>query len=188
MYTTDFQLEDVLITSELDTRPSRQRDILAERNGLEQIARSMGFGREAVFQQICQIGLELCNADSAGISVLTDPPENGFTWDALVGRFSPYLHGTAPRHNSPCGVSLDTGRTQLFSHPERIFEWMRSPGIPIVEGLVIPLYKEKRLPYGSIWVMKHEGGAPFTKLEAEIMTVLGGHVSAALQIQGQRAS
>ena len=186
MHASEYLLDDILITSQLDTRPCPIRDLAAERRGLNQIARSMNFGRLAVFEKICEIALELCAADSAGISVLTDPPENGFTWDALVGRFSPYLHGTAPRHNSPCGVTIDTGKTQLFSYPERVFEWMRGPGVPIVEGLVIPLYKEGRQPYGSIWVMKHDNKKPFTKLEAEIMTMLAGHVSAALQIQNQR--
>jgi len=180
-------LADVLITPLLDQRPSSPHDVDAERVGLNAIAASMSEGEEGILQAICELALTRCGAGSSGISVLQEPAEDGFRWDALAGVFAPYLHGRAPRHDSPCGVSIDSGVTQLFAHPERYFAWMRAPGIPIVEGLVVPLFLAGRRPYGSLWVMMHEPGRQFSRADAELMTQLGQHAVTAVQLRQQQA-
>lgn len=179
-------LSDVLITSELSKRPA-VFDYAAGCSSLESLASVMADGKEAILKAVCTLALVCSDAGSAGVSVLLDPEEDGFSWDALAGQFSPYLFGRAPRHDSPCGVSLDTGRTQLFSHPERYFSWMRAPGIPVIEGLVVPLFHGKRRPFGSLWVMTHTAEArKFTSADAELLTRLGDHAAAAIQVSEQR--
>lgn len=186
MQQPDIELADVLITAQLARRSAPHRNAAAEVDGLTCIAASMHEGRDAIFGAICAIALSCCPGGSAGISVLLDPPEEGFRWDALVGRFGPYLHGRAPRHDSPCGVSLDLGAPQLFRHPERYFTWLRGSGIPIIEGLVVPLYLAHREPYGALWVMSHDEGHQFSATDAQLMVLLADHVSAALQLNAQR--
>jgi GAF domain-containing protein len=182
----NLSLSDILITSELSARPAVY-DAAAERTSLESLATVVGDGRESILKAVCALALVCSEAGSAGVSVLLDPEDEGFSWDALAGRFSPYLFGRAPRHDSPCGISLDTGMTQLFSHPERYFGWMRGPGIPIVEGLVVPLFQGKRRPFGSLWVMTHsEEARMFTSADAELLTRLGNHAAAAIQLSDQR--
>jgi len=180
------KLTDILITDELKARERDPRSKEAEHAVLNGVASSMHLEHAQFLSAVAQTALDLCNADSAGVSVLMDVPEQGFTWDALVGRFGPFLNGTAPRHGSPCGVSIDSGEPQLFSHPERLFEWMRGPGIPIVEGLVIPIFSYPGIPYGSLWIMLHEPGRKFTRSHLDIMELLGGHISAAVQLHVQR--
>ena len=64
---------------------------------------------------------------------------------------------------------------------------MRACGIPIAEGLVIPLYGEKRRLFGSLWVMTHNKEArKFTSADAELLTRLGDHAAAALQLSVQQ--
>jgi hypothetical protein len=183
------QLDDIIITDELLTRKSRPVDVFAERRALNTIARRMSYGREAVFDTLCDMALMLCRAGSAGISILdnTDGAE-GFTWEAVAGKLEGHHGGTAPRHHSPCGVTLERRSAQLFSHPERYFEWMQQAALPVVEGLVIPLYKQRREAYGTIWIMLHEEGGLFDKEDARIMTALGGHAAVALQMLDRSAS
>ena len=183
------QLDDIIITGELPTRKSRPVDVFAERRALNTIARRMSYGRGAVFDTLCDMALTLCRADSVGISILenTDGAEC-FTWEAVAGKLEGRHGGKAPRHHSPCGVTLERRAAQLFSHPERYFEWMRQAALPIVEGLVIPLYKQGREAYGTIWILLHEGGGLFDKEDARIMTALGGHASGALQMLDRSAS
>jgi hypothetical protein len=53
--------------------------------------------------------LELCGAQSAGISLLEE--ENGqpiFRWYGVAGEYAPHLWGTTPREFSPCGTVLDS--------------------------------------------------------------------------------
>lgn len=64
---------------------------------------------------------------------------------------------------------------------------MRGPGIPIVEGLVVPLYRGGGQPFGSLWVMTHsEDAREFTSADAELLTRLGNHAAAAIQVFEQR--
>jgi hypothetical protein len=189
--TSTVQLDDIIITDELLARKSRPVDVFAERRALNTIARRMSYGRGAVFDTLCDMALTLCRACSAGISILdhTDGAK-GFTWEAVAGKLEDHVGGKAPRHHSPCGVTLERRAAQLFSHPERCFEWMRQAAVPIVEGLVIPLYKNRieaygtnrKEAYGTIWIMLHEEGRFFDKEDARIMTALGEHASAALQM------
>jgi hypothetical protein len=187
--TSIVQLDDIIITGELPTRKSRPVDIFGERRALNTIARRMSYGRGAVFDALCDMALTLCRAGSAGISILgnTDGAE-GFTWEAMAGKLEGQQGGRAPRHHSPCGVTLERGAAQLFSHPERYFEWMQQAALPVVEGLVIPLYKQRREAYGTIWILLHEEGRFFENEDARIMTALGGHASAALQMLERSAS
>ena len=179
-------LSQVLITAQLALRPPSPRDPAVEAMALARIAHSMEKGRSAVFTAICDMALSLCHCGSAGISVLNDPPSDGFTWEALSGVLAPYQNGRAPRYDSPCGVTVDMGSAQLFAHPERHFRWMSATGVPIAEGLVVPLFAARRMPYGALWVIKHGEGDQFTRSQADIMDLLGGHVSAVLQLQAQR--
>lgn len=176
-------LENTLITSELATRKSRPPDIFAERRALNVVARRMSFGQEAVLQALCELAIELCAADSAGISVLRETDEDSeFSWDAVAGALDGHLGGKAPRHHSPCGVCLALGAPQLFSHPERHFEWMLQASLPVTEGLVIPLFKKDRTPYGTIWILLHDESRAFDSEDVRVMTALGGHAIAALQM------
>jgi len=172
-------LEAVLATAELPARAGSGLDTDAEQRALTRIAASMNAGPRAVLAEICELAMTLCDAQSAGLSVLRDTPAPHFSWDVLAGRFAPFTGGTAPRHDSPCGVALDRRAPQLFRHPEQHFPWKRAAGMPIVEGLVVPLIR-RDCPLGSLWVMKHEPGPGFSSADAATMTLLAGHVCAAL--------
>ncbi|KRB67800.1 GAF domain-containing protein [Noviherbaspirillum sp. Root189] len=177
------KLQDVLITGELKSRKSRRPDVFGERRGFTTIARRTTYGRAAILQTICEQALVLCNADSTGVSLLCESDgEEAFSWDALAGRFAPFVGGKAPRHESPCGVCLELGATQLFSHPERYFAWLRETDVPITEGLVVPMYQEDKIPLGTIWIVLHDERRVFDAEDARIMTALAGHTSAALRM------
>ena len=58
------------------------------------------------FSLLVQLAMELCGAESAGISVL-EPETAQFRWFALRGVLSVFEGATTPRNFSPCGVCLD---------------------------------------------------------------------------------
>lgn len=165
--------KDVLITHELMLRQSRVPELEEERKAFRKIASRMSDGPEHVLQVICDSAIRICKAGSSGVSILRKSDEEGFSWDALAGQASPYVGGRAPRHHSPCGVTLQRGAAQLFSHPERYFEFLQQANLPIVEGLVIPLYNQHKEPYGTIWIMSHDPDVRFDYEDVRIMTELG---------------
>ena len=107
-------LESVLCTQELALRPARQPDFEATTTALVTLARTLANEPERLLQKLVDTSLELCQAHSAGISLLEE--ENGrkiFRWHALAGDYAPHLWGTTPREFSPCGTVLDTDAVQL---------------------------------------------------------------------------
>lgn len=182
--TPQVALADVLHTSELSNRKNRAIDFAVESQALTEIARAMSGSPRDVIELICEKALALCNAGSSGVSVLFEDDGGGFSWEALAGVFAPFTGGVAPREHSPCGVCLALDAPQLFVQPERYFEWLQEPNIPVYEGLVIPLYGEGRRHYGTIWVMSHEPGQQFDLEDVRIMTALGEHMSTALRMLG----
>ncbi len=177
-------INDIVITPQLLSRGSRSRDAGLEKQAFQQLAIQASYGTKAVLDTLCRSALSLCKADSSGVSLLHEVDgEEGFTWDAMAGRLDSYAGGRAPRYHSPCGHCLERNSAQLYSHPERYFEWMRQVDTPIVEGMVIPLYGKDQQAIGTIWIMSHQEGHQFDRHDLQVMSIFASHASAALRMQ-----
>lgn len=177
-------INDVVITPQLLSRPYRNRNADLEKQAFQELARQSSYGKQAVLDALCCAALSLCRAESSGVSLLhVVDGEDGFTWDAMAGTMASYVGGRAPRHHSPCGYCLERNSAQLYSHPERYFEWMRQVGMPIAEGLVIPIYGKDQQPLGTIWIVSHQEGHQFGRHDLQVMSLFASHASAALRMQ-----
>lgn len=101
-------VDDVLITAELANRPRRTPDYKVENQAFGFLAQEMASNPGGVLQRCAELVMDICHADSAGISVL----EHGGTgdmlrWHAAAGAFAPNLHGTMPREASPCATVME---------------------------------------------------------------------------------
>jgi len=110
-------LESVLSTAELTRRPPRTPDYAAENKALVALTQEL-YSSGDILQKLAKAALNLCNAHSAGVSLLHEDGQN-FYWRTVTGRWATYVGGTLPRALSPCGTVLDRNAPQLFSHPER---------------------------------------------------------------------
>ena len=179
-------LDKIIISSELMARPMRQANYVAETAAIQSIAELLGRGNPAIFKGLARLGVELCAAGSAGVSVI----ENGtsgnrvFRWQALAGVVEPYEGGDTPRNWSPCGSCLDAGKPMLYSYPERHFTYLQALGVPIVEGLVIPMFAYG--PEGAtIWIASHDQTRRFDAEDVRIMTVLGAFATRSLSLEAR---
>src|SRR5215831_3038309 len=87
-------LDDVLITAELVRRPERRPDYEAENRALTALAEVMAESTQAILQKLVQTTLEMCRADSAGISILEcDGTSEMFRWPAIAGLFANHVGG-----------------------------------------------------------------------------------------------
>src|SRR5206468_1077205 len=115
-------LDDVLRTEELRRRPSRPPEHAAENRAMNALAEAMARAPRAILQQLVDTALDLCRADSAGISILeTDGGREVFRWHATAGKFADNAGRAMPRDASPCGIVLDRDAVLLFARPERRF-------------------------------------------------------------------
>jgi signal transduction histidine kinase len=174
-------LESVICTQELSSRPARQPDLAAVNNALVRLGQTMADSPERVLQQLVDTALELCRAQSAGLSLLEE--ENGrkiFRWHGVAGEYSPYRWDTTPREFSPCGTVLDTNQMQLMSGLERHFTYFSRVRPCISEALLVPFHVDGQA-VGTIWVISHDPVRQFDAEDARVMSTLSDFAAAAYQ-------
>jgi len=176
-------LQDIVITHELLQRSGRPANPHVEKLALEEIAQMTPQGRDAILQSLCRVGLRLCAGGSCGINLLEGSGESRhFRWAVIEGVFAPYKGGTGPFDHSPCGFVRAQNSPQLLSNSARYFEWMQGIDIPVVESLILPLYKNKDEVIGTIWVVSHDAQRQFDAEDLRIMSLLSNHAAAALKL------
>jgi signal transduction histidine kinase len=178
-------LDDVLITAELARRPARAPDPLAENQALHALARQLTGTPLALLDSLVEIARELCQAGSAGVSVLATLPtgERIFRWDAMAGAWAGYAGRSTPCDFSPCGTCLERGAPQLYAYPARYFTYLADASPPLVESLVIPFSTGEAS--GTIWIVAHDERRKFDAEDVRIMASLAGFTAAALGIMRQ---
>lgn len=178
---------DLLISDQLEIRPRATADVGPAAQGMLTLARDMLDSPERLLKRLVELGVELCKAGSAGVSLLKTGPDGDviFHWAALAGVFAPYEGGSTPRNFSPCGMCLDRGAPILLSYPARVFTYFNDVPTPIVEGLILPLYGVDRKPLGTIWVVSHDEGRKFDHGDVEIMQRLADFTALALEMAGR---
>ena len=175
-------VDDVLITAELASRPSRAADHEAESRALGLLAEEMATNPRGVLQRCAELVMELCHADSAGISILEPGGTSGMLrWRAAAGAFAPNLHGTMPAEASPCGTVIDRNRVLLFQEAERFFPALRSVEPRIYENLLTPWHAEGKA-IGTLWAIKHTPNGRFDAEDARVLQSLARFTAAAFQM------
>ncbi len=175
-------LDSVIATAELSRRASRPPDCEAENLALVALAQQIAGSPEDILQKLVEKTLELCKADSAGISILEE--EGGrkiFRWHAIAGRYASHRWSTTPRNFSPCGTVLDRNTLMLFSRPGRHFTYLEEVLPPIVEALLVPLSVRGEL-VGTIWLMANDEQRKFETEDARVLENLAKFASAACQL------
>src|SRR6186713_3035991 len=107
-------LEAVIITPELGQRTLRDRDLAAEHLALTALMEEMAIvagksGSDRILQRLVETARRLCQADTAGVSMLEMHAENEvFRWQAIAGRWAYLTGGTIDRGSSACGMVVRT--------------------------------------------------------------------------------
>src|SRR5271156_4043886 len=138
-------LESIISTAVLSGRQTRAPNHVAENDALIALAEKMASSPNDILQKLAETALELCHAQTCGISLL-EPDGERFYWPGLAGVWASHVGGGMPRDFSPCGTVLDRNAAQLMSHPERHFAYFAA------EVLLIPFYVGGKA-VGTIWVI-----------------------------------
>ncbi|MEO8726708.1 MAG: GAF domain-containing protein [Acidobacteriaceae bacterium] len=177
-------LETVIATAEFVLRRSRAPDYELENQALHRLAALFSHAPGEVLQQLVDSALDLCDAESSGISLAETQSDGSsvFRWIATAGRYQKYAGGTTPRNHSPCGITVDRASVQLVRRPERYFEYLRAedPAESICEGLLVPWYVDASC-YGTIWVITHREDRHFDGEDLRRMSSLADFAAAAIR-------
>jgi signal transduction histidine kinase/ActR/RegA family two-component response regulator len=179
-------LENVVINSELLNRPAKAPNYEAENQALMALAQTLADAPDMILQRLAETALQLCRADTAGISLLAQQDGTEvLRWEALAGVFSDRRNSTMPRDASPCGITIDRNATQLMYMAERVFPALRSDP-PVVEALVIPFHVGHK-PIGTVWVVAHDERRKFDQEDERIIKTLAQFASVSWQLWQARA-
>lgn len=173
-------IAEAFITDELAKRASNGPDYLLEKLALQDLARHMSDHPVQVLPRLVQLAMDICGAQSAGISVL-EPETAEFRWFGLKGVLSAFEGAKTPRNDSPCGVCLDVNGPILMDRPERAYDWIRDANIEVPEVLLVPLFLKGLDAMGTLWVVSSERGH-FTGDHARVLSELSAFAAMALRM------
>jgi PAS domain S-box-containing protein len=172
-------LEAILRTEELYRRPSRPPDYEKENRALVALVSALADSPRSILQTLAEGVLEVLQADSAGVSLLTKD-EKSFYWAAIAGAWQPHIGGGTSRDFGPCGDVLDRNIPMLFTHWERRYPYLH-PATPLAEeGLLVPFYVNGKA-VGTIWAIAHTNHRNFDTEDLRLLESLSRFASAAYQ-------
>jgi len=172
-------VDDVLITSELTSRPSRPPDYEAQSQAMLELGDELRINPANVLHKVAELAMKLCHADSAGISILESEDEREiFRWHAIAGGFAPNLYGSMPRNSSPSGTVIACDQAMLFNEPDRFYAELCRVSPRVYECLLAP-WPAQGKPEGTLWVVAHTPERRFELEDARIVQILARFASGA---------
>lgn len=176
----------VLVDALARRRPKRANHRL-EKQALQQLAARMADDPGDVLPHFVELAMNMTGAVSAGLSLYDLDAEPAiFRWHCLRGLLARFEGATTPRHDSPCGVTLDRNAPALFSHPERMYDWIAAHQLVLPEVLLVPLFVGGRDPLGTLWMVGDAEGH-FDRGDARAASELASFVGVALRMARDQA-
>ena len=112
--------------------------------------------------------MRLCNAGSAGLSMLSEDSLDIVCWKVVGGALAAEEGRKMPRNRSPCGVCLDTHVPFILCDPERVFPDLKDAFPWISQIAAVPLYDAGRAPIGALWLAQHGAASGFSDEDCSI--------------------
>ncbi|RFU44493.1 response regulator [Paraburkholderia sp. DHOC27] len=170
----------------LSSRAMREPDYALENAALVRLARAQTGPRANLLDEIAQTALLICQAGSAGISLIESVGDSRqFRWLAVAGLCSDLRDHVTAWDACPCSITLQAGEPRLFIEPQDQFPCLRFPGIDVPEGLVVPITNDDR-QLGAIWVMSHTPERRFDREDVRMLSNLAVFAGSALTIVNDR--
>jgi signal transduction histidine kinase len=162
-------------------------DIESQLAGLQRLARALVESPETILQELVNAAVNLCGADSAGISIERDDGSERefYHWIATAGDYSGFLNAILPREPSACGVCLERGHPQHFTVSKKFFDILGVEAPLVTDGILLPWKTEDSR--GTIFVMAHGRTEAFDRNDARLMTMLADFTATGYRQQKQQA-
>ncbi|MCC8397036.1 response regulator [Paraburkholderia sp. MMS20-SJTR3] len=171
---------------ELAKRLPRTPDFARENLALVRLARAQMGSRADLLNAIASEALELCNAGSAGISLVEETAGGRcFRWLSVAGQCAGLQGRTTAWNECPCGITLDAGLPRLFVAPQQQFACLRALEIDIPEGIVVPIPSDSG-HLGAVWVMAHRAEQRFDQEDLRLLSNLAAVAGAAVTMVNVR--
>jgi hypothetical protein len=167
-------------------RHHRSRDVVREIEAMQRLAHVFATDPQQILNELVAISMELCGADSAGITLeeTSSDGDHQFRWIATAGSYAPYLGAVLPRHFSPCGTCLSRSTPQIFRVSKLYLDTIGVDAPPVTDGLLIPWQVD--LTRGTLWVIAHQVDSLFDPEDYRVLQSLADFAAIAVRHQAQQ--
>lgn len=183
---TGLEVVDLLSDPAFARRQLHLRDVATHIEGINRLARVFAESPTTILQELVSAAVDLCGADSAGISVeQTEAGDDNFWhWVATAGQYSGFTDARLPRYPSACGLTLERGRPQIFRVTQQFFDLMGVQAPVVTDGILLPWQVEEAR--GTIWIMAHGRSEAFDSEDCKMMQVLANFAATGIRLQRQQ--
>jgi len=183
---TGLEVVDVLLDEAFAARRTHHHDPAAQMESMRRIAQAFVEKPETILQELVGAAVQLCGADSAGISIVKDDQteQEYFHWVATAGRYSEFLGATLPRYPSACSICLQRGRPQHFRVSQRFFDLLGIQAPTVTDGILLPWQVDETR--GTIFIMAHGRSEAFDQDDSSLMEVLADFAAMGVRQQKQQ--
>ncbi|HZL28066.1 MAG TPA: GAF domain-containing protein [Acidobacteriaceae bacterium] len=183
---TGLEVIDLQTDPEFTARRLHTRDIATQMDGMARLASAFVERPETLLQELVESAIDLCGADSAGISLqsLDKQGEATYHWVATAGKYAHFLNAALPAFPSACAVCIERDQPQLFRVTQEFFDLMGIQADTVTDGLLIPWTMNDTR--GTIWIMAHGRREAFDAEDSRMMETLANFAAMAVRQQLQQ--
>jgi signal transduction histidine kinase len=162
------------------------RDVALQAEGMQRLARAFVERPDTILQELVGAAVELCGADSAGISIEKEGGSDTefYHWVATAGQYSGFLNAVLPRYPSACGLCMERGQAQHFRVGQRFFDILGVDAPLVTDGILLPWQVDETR--GTIFVMAHGRNEAFDGEDARMMQLLADFAAMGFRQQRQQ--
>ena len=179
---------DVAVHDPFALRPRRNRRYQTQLEGLHRLTAALVERPKTILQELVETALELCEADSAGISIEREnrTDEQYFEWVAVAGAYSEFMHAILPKHPSACTLTLERRTPQLVRADARFFQALGvEPGPLVTDGILLPWEVEGTR--GTLFIHAHGRAEAFDSEDLHVVQTLASLAAVGVRHQRQQA-
>jgi len=181
-------LEVIDLSTDPDFAKRRRHDhnTAAQMEAMSRLASAFVADPDTLLQQLVQSAIDLCQADSAGISLKLREEDGSetYNWVATAGEYAHFLNAKLPSFPSACAVCIERARPQIFRVTDTFFKLMKVDAPIVTDGILIPW--EVDGTHGTIWIMSHSRLEAFDTNDARVMEMLSNFAAMAVRQQRQQ--
>ena len=172
--------------TEVAGRASAPKPLAQQMQALQRLTRAFVDSPDTILQELVNAAIELCGADSAGISLEREDrtDEQFYHWAATAGDYSGFMDAMLPRYPSACGICLERGEPQRFRVTKTFFDILGVEAPLVTDGLLLPW--QVGSTRGTIFVMAHTRRNAFDMEDCRTMTMLSDFAAMAVRHQRQQ--
>jgi hypothetical protein len=184
---TGLEVNDIRDDEAFASRSLHTYDLETQMAGVQRLVQAIVATPNTVLQELVNVAVDLCGADSAGISIEREHATDAefYHWVATAGAYSGFLNAILPRYPSACGVCLERGVPQQFRVDKLFFDILGVEAPLVTDGLLIPW--EADGTRGTIFIMAHGRTEAFDASDCRLMEMLSGFAAMAFRQQRLQA-